>query len=224
MKFDTVPNDGDPSVSNTGLFASGQGPFGGYDMLKNGVKLRNQHPFGVDMKYNGRLLQVRITDVVNGATSHQSYTVNIPRAIGSRTAFVGFTVATGFGSSAQDLLKWYFAAPPLLYQGSSASGNEWRRRDAPASLTSSKRADGRSLAARAGAERQKPAGLNRSRIFRDSRTYSVGIAALCLLRSRALHRFEEFEDVLGFLLSGFRVRNERNAVRPFGVDERGMRC
>lgn len=114
VKFDTVPNDGDPSVSSTGLFRNGEGPFGGIDLMKDGIKLRSQRPFRVDMRYNGRVLAVRITDTVTGGSARQTYAIDIPRTIGSRTAHVGFTAATGLGTSAQDLLKWYWASPPLV--------------------------------------------------------------------------------------------------------------
>lgn len=126
VKFDTVPNAWehapDPSVSSTGFYALGETPAGGIDLLPDGINLRSQHPFRVDMKYDGRALQVRISDTTTGAASVQSYLVNIPKIIGSRTAFAGFTAATGFGSSAQDIHKWYFASPPLLSQHSRKSG------------------------------------------------------------------------------------------------------
>ena len=126
IKFDTVPNGGDPSVSSTGLFVNGQAPFGGYDLLSDGVKLRSQHPFRVDVAYDGRMLRVHIVDMTTGAASLQSYTVDIPRAVGGRTAHVGFTAATGLGSSAQDLLKWYFASANIgrFGQGPAADRKE----------------------------------------------------------------------------------------------------
>jgi hypothetical protein len=113
IKFDTVPNDSDPSVSSTGLFVNGQAPYGGHDLMQDGIKLRSQHPFRVDMAYDGRVLRIRIADTTTGASSLQSYPVDIPRIVGGNTAHVGFTAATGLGSSAQDVLKWYFASPPL---------------------------------------------------------------------------------------------------------------
>ena len=113
VKFDPVPNAGDPSYSSTGLFTNGQGPYGGVNLLPDLVNLRNQHPFRVDMDYNGSVLQVRITDVVTEATAHQSYKIDIARTIGSQVAYVGFTAATGLGSAAQDLQKWFFSSPPL---------------------------------------------------------------------------------------------------------------
>jgi hypothetical protein len=117
VKFDTVPNGWDkvpdPSFSSTGLYANGQTPAGGTDLLQSNVNLRSQHPMRVDMEYDGATLFVAISDLVTGAIAREYYKVDIPHVIGSQTAFVGFTAATGDGSSAQDLLKWYWASPPL---------------------------------------------------------------------------------------------------------------
>ena len=113
IKFDPTPNGGDPSYRCTGLYTNGQGPYGGIDLLPQGVNIRNQHPFRVDMDYDGRTLQVRITDMVTQATARQSYPIDIAKTIGSPIAFVGFTAATGLGSAAQDIQKWFFTSPPL---------------------------------------------------------------------------------------------------------------
>lgn len=125
IKFDPTPNAGDPSYSSTGLFTNGQGPYGGTDLLPDLVNLRNQHPFRVDMDYNGTLLQVRITDEVTGANAKQTYRIDIAKTVGSQTAFVGFTAATGLGSAAQDLQKWYFSSPPL---SEGFQPNVWRQK------------------------------------------------------------------------------------------------
>jgi len=121
LKLDCVPNPGDPSVSSTGLFVNGAVPIGGTDLLQDGISLRSQHPFRVDMEYDGRILGVEITDMLTGVVSTRVYKIDIPATIGSRVAYVGFTAATGLGSSAQDLHKWYFASEPLpvLFQGRS---------------------------------------------------------------------------------------------------------
>ena len=111
IKFDPTPNGGDPSYSSTGLFTNGQGPYGGTDLLREGINFRSQHPFRVDMEYDGRVLDVHITDLVTNTSAAQTYRLNIAQTIGSRAAFVGFTAATGLGSAAQDILKWYFTSP-----------------------------------------------------------------------------------------------------------------
>ncbi len=110
VKFDTVPNPGDPSISSTGLFINGTTPEGGIDLLPDGVNLRSQHKMRVDMKYNGRALWVRLADEETGAASVRTYAVDIPQIVGGRTAFVGFTAATGLGTACHDLHKWYFAS------------------------------------------------------------------------------------------------------------------
>jgi hypothetical protein len=118
VKFDTVPNgwdaNPDPSYSSTGLYANGEVPAGGYDLLRDDINLRSQHLFRVDMRYNGAVLGVRITDLATGKSSVQTYTVNIPQIVGGQTAFVGFSAATGLGTATHDLHRWYFASPPLV--------------------------------------------------------------------------------------------------------------
>jgi hypothetical protein len=122
IKFDPTPNswDGlaDPSISSTGIFAHGSRPGGGIDLLPEGINLRSGHPFRVDMDYNGAVLTVRITDEFSGASALQKYRVDIPAIVGGKTAYVGFTGATGLGTAAQDLLKWYYASEPLLEHSS----------------------------------------------------------------------------------------------------------
>ncbi len=121
VKFDVVrngwPGGDDPSFSSTGLYANGESPRKGIDLLKDGVNLRSQHPFRADMYYNGRILTVQVTDLATSDSSTQKYTVDIPRLIGSPVAFVGFTAATGLGSASQDIKKWYFSSPPLRQVG-----------------------------------------------------------------------------------------------------------
>jgi hypothetical protein len=140
VKFDTVPNNNDPSVSSTGIYGGGEGPFGGYDLMQEGIKLRSQHPFRVDMTYDGAVLQVRITDLVTNAFSRQRYNVDIPKIVGSRLAYVGFTGATGLGTSAQDILKWYYASPTLTGRNQfgaapSASGSRVAGASVPRGVT-----------------------------------------------------------------------------------------
>ena len=117
VKFDTVPNqwgeNPDPSASSTGLYANGEIPAGGYDLLKDNVDLRSQHVFRVNLRYDGRTLHVRIADETTGAISTQSYPVDIPKIVGGQTAFIGFTAATGLGTASHDLHRWYFASPTL---------------------------------------------------------------------------------------------------------------
>lgn len=116
VKFDTVPNpwDGnpDPSASSTGLYSGGEIPAGGYDLLRDKINLRSQHLFRVDMRYDGRELNVRIADQETNAVSAQSYSVDIPKRVGGATAFIGFTAATGLGTASHDLHRWYFASTP----------------------------------------------------------------------------------------------------------------
>ncbi|BDI33733.1 hypothetical protein CCAX7_57840 [Capsulimonas corticalis] len=145
VKFDCAPNpEGDPSGSCTGLFVNGQAPFGGIDLLPAKIDLRSQHPFRVEMDYDHAVLRVRITDLATAATAVQTYNVDIPATIGSPSAFVGFTAATGLGSSAHDLHSWYWNSPPF---GSTASKSTPREANVAACPAPSQSARGKKIVA-----------------------------------------------------------------------------
>ncbi|MEO7715803.1 MAG: hypothetical protein ABIY70_06365 [Capsulimonas sp.] len=122
IKFDCTGNPGDPSNSSTGVYANGAMPLGGIDLMPAHIDLRSQHPFRVEMAYENAVLRVRITDLKTAATAVQTYPIDIPATIGSPTACVGFTAATGLGSCAQDLHSWYWSSSPrVATTGRSAS-------------------------------------------------------------------------------------------------------
>src|SRR5262249_18126777 len=56
--------------------------------------------------YNGTTLTETVVDTVTGALFTHDYLVNIPQILGSTTAYVGFTGATGGASALQDVLSW----------------------------------------------------------------------------------------------------------------------
>jgi hypothetical protein len=115
VKFDVYDNAGE-GINSTGLFTDGRSPTvpesGSGDILVNldgtGIDLNSQHPFRVDMVYDGAVLDVTITDTMTLATAGQSYVVDIVSQVGGATAFVGFTGGTGGLSAIQEVLDWTF--------------------------------------------------------------------------------------------------------------------
>ncbi len=75
-----------------------------------GIDLHSQHPFQVDMVYDGTVLHTTITDTVTLATANQSYVVDIPSQVGDGMAYVGFTAATGGFIAVQEVLDWTFGS------------------------------------------------------------------------------------------------------------------
>jgi Legume lectin domain len=62
----------------------------------------------IAIQYSSNTLHVTLTDTVTQATATQSYGVDIGGVVGSNTAYVGFTAATGALQSTQDLVSWHF--------------------------------------------------------------------------------------------------------------------
>jgi serine/threonine protein kinase len=115
VKFDLFDNAGE-GPSSTGLFLNGAIPTndgvvplkGTTDLRPAGIDLHSSHVFNVVMDYDGKELRVKITDPSTKATAEQVYAVDIPAVIGSRTAYVGFTAATGGDGAFHDILRWTY--------------------------------------------------------------------------------------------------------------------
>src|SRR5207245_680196 len=88
------------------------------DMTSSGVNLRSGDVFNVHMSYDGTTLMMSITDASNPSqTFSTSWTINISNVVGSNTALVGFTGATGGMTATQEILTWTYSvtsgsAPP----------------------------------------------------------------------------------------------------------------
>ena len=134
IKFDPFQNPGDPSDSSTGLFSNGAGPFGGVDTTGNGGPLLNSQATKlVSLAYDRSKLTETITNTLDASEVFTtSYQINIPATIGSDTAYVGFTAATGDSNfwELQDVTGWTFSstAPspgaPTDLRESASTGSE----------------------------------------------------------------------------------------------------
>jgi hypothetical protein len=108
VKFDYWNNEGEGD-SSTGLYIDGASPTTPATNLGDeGIDLRTDHVFRVQMSYDLDRLRVKITDEVTRASASQSYKVDIPRAVSSFKAHVGFTGSSGGTTGTPDILSWVF--------------------------------------------------------------------------------------------------------------------
>jgi hypothetical protein len=119
VKFSTVQHVGDPSDSSIGLVLDGTNPGGGVSTIPSGVLLNSQAPKQIDLTYDGASLTVRVENLLTHGVFTTSFTVNIASVLGSDTAFVGITAATGTNNyyELQDLVNWRFSSQVSLPGG-----------------------------------------------------------------------------------------------------------
>jgi parallel beta-helix repeat protein len=122
IKFDLYDNAGEGDDS-TGMYEDGASPTVPATPLSNtGINLHSADPFEVAMSYTGSVLSVTITDQITGASATHYYDhLNIQALIGSDSAYVGFTAATGGYTATQDIVNWQFQTD--LAVGNLISGN-----------------------------------------------------------------------------------------------------
>jgi hypothetical protein len=110
IKFDLWDNEGE-GLNSTGIYTDGAAPtIPAVKLDGTGINLHTDHVFEVRMTYDGVTLKVTITDRTTRATASQSYKVDIPRVVGGRSAYVGFTAGTGASNVTPDILTWTFTA------------------------------------------------------------------------------------------------------------------
>jgi hypothetical protein len=132
IKFDTFDNEGEQNPDemmtggSTGLFYGGDRPtiphaaFPGevnIELDRTRVNLLSQSTKMITLSYDGTTLHEMIVDPDHASTpfSHD-YTVNLSQLLGSDTAYVGFTGASGSGSfyELEDVLTWSFTSQAPL--------------------------------------------------------------------------------------------------------------
>ncbi len=121
VKFDLFSNGGE-GTNSTGIYIGGQSPqTPAITLNATGISLHAATTFWVHAVYNGAVLNVTITDQTSGATSTQSYPIDIPGTLGSQTAYVGFSAGTGGLTSTDDILNWSFSPIPAFAAGFSSA-------------------------------------------------------------------------------------------------------
>jgi hypothetical protein len=112
LKFDLFNNAGEGNDS-TGVYTDGADPtVPATDMTSSGVNLHSGDVMQAQIIYDGANLHLTLTDTVTGAVFQGTFAVNIPQTIGSTTAYVGFTGATGALTATQQILSWTFTSLP----------------------------------------------------------------------------------------------------------------
>jgi hypothetical protein len=97
------------NAQTLGVYTGGASPNGAsIDLSGTGVNLHNGNAFHADLTYASGVLKVKLTDKTTGASTTQSFNVDIPTAVGSTSALVGFTGSTGGLTSIQNILNWTY--------------------------------------------------------------------------------------------------------------------
>jgi Bacterial lectin/Beta-propeller repeat len=116
IKFDLYNNRGE-GPDSTGLYIDGALPnTPAINLSHTGIDLHSGDPMAVHIAYNidysGGELILTITDQVTNAVWSNSFAVDIPATVGSNSAYVGFTGATGDGTSTQAITSWTYEVGP----------------------------------------------------------------------------------------------------------------
>jgi hypothetical protein len=110
VKFDLYSNDGE-GTDSTGFYTNGASPtVPATDMTASGVKLNSGHVMHAHVTYDGTNLTLVLTDTVTLQAFTKVAALNIPSIVGSGTAYVGFTAATGGLTMTTDILNWTLSA------------------------------------------------------------------------------------------------------------------
>ncbi len=112
LKFD-LHNDSGEGSDSTGLYVNGAPPtVPAINLTGTGIDLHSGDVFAAHVVYDGTTtLTLKVTDTVTQATWSHAFTVDIPKTIGSATAYVGFTGGTGAETATQQILTWTFTNP-----------------------------------------------------------------------------------------------------------------
>ncbi|AXC13690.1 hypothetical protein ACPOL_4417 [Acidisarcina polymorpha] len=111
IKFDIYNNAGEGSDS-TGVYVNGATPTLPAINLANGtLQLSSGHVIHAHITYDGTTLTWTLNDSFNAVhrSTVQKVVIDIPHTIGSNTAYVGFTAASGGKTAIQNILDWAFA-------------------------------------------------------------------------------------------------------------------
>ena len=110
IKFDLYNNQGE-GTDSTGLYANGASPTTpAVDLSPSGITLRSGDSITAHITYDGTTLTMLLTDPVSGETFSHNFSIAIPQLIGSNTAYIGFTGATGGATASQKILAWTFVS------------------------------------------------------------------------------------------------------------------
>jgi hypothetical protein len=108
VKFDLFSDEGE-GLNSTGVYLNGDKPTnaGAIDLTPSGIDLHSGRTYDATIDYKDKKLTLTIVDVQDMAKrfSH-TFDVDVPAAVQSPNALVGFTGGTGGASAVQDVLTW----------------------------------------------------------------------------------------------------------------------
>jgi hypothetical protein len=113
IKFD-IHNDAGEGYDSTGFYLDGAEPtVPAINLAPADLFLQKGDSFHVLITYNGTTLSWTISDNTKPtlASVTSSVTVNLPLTLGSNTAYVGFTGASGGKTAIQKILDWSYSNP-----------------------------------------------------------------------------------------------------------------
>jgi Legume lectin domain/Chitobiase/beta-hexosaminidase C-terminal domain len=111
LKFDLYNNAGE-GYNSTGVYTGGASPeMPAVDLGSSGINLHSGDTFSAHVTYDGGNLAVLLTDLKTLATYTGSFAVNIPAAVGSKYAYVGFTAGSGALTAVEDILSFSYSNP-----------------------------------------------------------------------------------------------------------------
>jgi trehalose utilization protein len=116
VKFDLYDNAGEGSDS-TGVYTDGAAPIlPADDLTSSGVDLHSGDPMAATIAYSesSQALSLTITDLASRAQFTKTYAEDLTAALGSSTAYVGFTAGTGGLSATQTIQRWIFTTLPTV--------------------------------------------------------------------------------------------------------------
>ncbi len=108
MKLDFWNPHTKTTTSATGVYTNGAAP-DQPEILTAPLDLRSGDVMLVTLSYANATLTVTIIDTTTGASSTQTYTIDIAATIGSSYAYVGFTGSTWYYNATQDIQTWVFS-------------------------------------------------------------------------------------------------------------------
>jgi len=112
VKFNFYDFSGSGSDS-TGFYTNGDAPLANsIDISGSQIYLNSGDSIQAQLTYDGTTLTLTLLDFVTNKTFTASKAIDIPAAVGGKTAYVGFTGGTGGLSSSQKLLTWIYAVQP----------------------------------------------------------------------------------------------------------------
>ena len=107
IKFDLFDNVGE-QANTVGYFSNGQAPLFPSTISNIGLASTNEnYPLSAHITYNGVSLTLTLTGQ-NGSSYTYSRVIDLPKVIGSKTAYVGFTAGSGQSTSTVQIHTWTY--------------------------------------------------------------------------------------------------------------------